>query len=116
MTDVFGSFLTKGLTTYKYCLQYADLKKFCQLGHCAGLYCPVASLNDPKGTLCYPKSIMLQFQICYQSHLNVSWKTKTNINFRDQTWVRHPQSAVSRALFYPISIMHKISAEYSGIL
>ena len=44
--------------------------------------------NAPKGPLCYPKSIMFPFQIYYQSHWNVSWKTKTNINFKGQTWVR----------------------------
>ena len=32
----------------------------------------------------YPKSVMLQFQICYYSKLNVSQKAKTNINFRSQ--------------------------------
>ena len=32
----------------------------------------VPSLNAPKGPSYYPKSIMLQFQICYHSHLNVS--------------------------------------------
>ena len=33
---------------------------------------------------------MLQCQICYHSHLNVSQKTKTNINFMSQTWVKSP--------------------------
>ena len=37
-----------------------------------------------------PQSITLQFQIGYQSHWNVSCKTKTSINFRGQTWVRPP--------------------------
>ena len=36
----------------------------------------------------YPKSIMLQLQICYHSHLNASQRTKTNIDFRGQVWVR----------------------------
>ena len=47
----------------------------------AGSLCPVSSLNAPKWPSCYPKSIMFQFQICYQSHWNVSWKAS-------QTWVR----------------------------
>ena len=65
-------------------------KKFCQLGHCAGLQCSVPNLNTPKGPSSYPKSIMLQFQLCYLSHLNVSQNTKTNINFRGQACVRSP--------------------------
>ena len=91
-------------------------KKFCQLGHCAGLQCPVPNLNAPKGPLSYyPKSIMPQFQICYHSQFNVSQKTKTNINFRGQAWVRPPQSAESGTIFYPISIMPEISTQNSGI-
>ena len=31
---------------------------------------------------------MLQLHICSHSHLNVSEKTKTNIDFRSQAWVR----------------------------
>ena len=41
---------------------------------------------------------------------------KTNINFRGQAWVRPLQSAGSRALFYPISIMPQISVEDFGML
>ena len=36
-TEVFTPFLTKGFTTQKQCWQYEDPKKFCHLGHCAGL-------------------------------------------------------------------------------
>ena len=72
VTEVFTSFLTKGLTTQKHCWQYTDPKKFCQLGHCEGFSCPVPNLNTPKEPSCYPKNIMLQFQICYYSHLNIS--------------------------------------------
>ena len=83
-----------------------------QLGHCVGLQGPVPSLNAQKGPSYYPKSIMLQFQICYHSHLNDSQKIKTNINFRGQAQDRPP----AQALFYPISIMPQISTEDSGIL
>ena len=31
---------------------------------------------------------MLQFQICYHSQFNVLQKTKTNINFKGQAWVK----------------------------
>ena len=41
---------------------------------------------------------------------------KSNINFRDQSWNRPPQSVGSRILFYPISIMPKICIEDSGNL
>ena len=87
-------------------------KSVFQLGHCVGLQDPIPSLNAPKGPSYYPKSIMLQFQICYHSHLNDSQKIKTNINFRGQAQVRPP----ARALFYPISIMLQISSDDSGIL
>ena len=81
-------------------LKNADQKKFCQLGHCAGLWFPVPSLDAPKGPSCYPKSIMFQFEICYQSHWNVSWKTKTNINFRGQTWVRPPAKCWVKGFYF----------------
>ena len=80
-------------------------KNVCQLGHSAGLQCSFSNLNTPKGPSYYPKSIMLQFQICYHSHVNASQETKTNLNFRSQVWVRPRPKAWSRALFYPISIM-----------
>ena len=112
--EVFTPFLTKGLITQKHCWQYADLKKFCQLGHNVGLQCPVPSLNAPKGPSCYRKSIMFQLQICCQSHRDVSWKTKANINFKGQNWVRPPCKVLG--LFYPISIMPQISIKDSGIL
>ena len=50
---------------------------------------------------------MLQFQICYHSHLIASYKTKTNIDFRGQAWIRPLKSAGSGAFFYPISIIMK---------
>ena len=58
------------------------------MGHCAGLQCPVPNLAAPKGPSFYPKRIMLQFQICYHSHLNISQKMKTNINLWGHSWVR----------------------------
>ena len=58
--------------------------------HCAGLQCPVTSLNVPKGPSSYRKSIIFRFQICHHSHLNASYKTKTNIDFKGQAWVRPP--------------------------
>ena len=97
-TEVFTPYLTKGLTIQKHCLQYRDPKK---LAHFAGFQCPVPNLNTPKGPPCYPKSIMLQFQICYQSHLNVSQNTKTNINFRGQAWVRHPAKCWVKGFMLP---------------
>ena len=36
-TEFFNPFVTKALTTKKHYWQYADQKKICQLGHCAGL-------------------------------------------------------------------------------
>ena len=97
--------------------QYTDPKEFCQLGHCAGLQCPIFNLTAPKIPFHHSKSGMLQFQICYHGHLNVSQKTETNINFRGQAWFRALlQSAGSRALFYPISIMTQISTKDSGML
>ena len=59
---------------------------------------------------------MLQIQICYHSHLNVSQKTKTNTNFRGEAWFRPQQIALSRALCYPICTMPQISTKDSGIL
>ena len=58
--------------------------------------------NAPKEPPCYPKSIMFQFHICYQSHWNVSWKTKTNINFRGQTWVRLPAKCWFKGCILPL--------------
>ena len=76
-TEVFTPFLTKGLTTYKHCWQYAGPKMFCQLGHCAGLYCSVPSLNVPKGPSCYPQkyhvsvSNMLSYPLkCFMENEN----------------------------------------------
>ena len=66
-------------------LKIQSTKRFCQLGHSV---VPFPNLNAPKGPSHHPKSIMPQFQICYHSHLNVSWKMKTNISFRGQAWVR----------------------------
>ena len=57
-------------------------KKILSAGLLCGLLVSSPQSNALKGPSCYPKSIMFQFQICYQSHWNVSWKTKTNINFR----------------------------------
>ena len=47
-------------------------KIFLSVGSLCGPLVPVLNLNAPKGPSYYPKSIMLQFQICYHSHLNVS--------------------------------------------
>ena len=63
-------------------------KKVLAAGSLPGPLVLVPSLNTPKGPSSYPKSIMLQFQICYHRHLNASQKAKTNINFRGQAWVR----------------------------
>ena len=49
---------------------------------------------------------MLQFQICYHSHLNVPQKKKTNVVFRGQTWVRSPAKCWVKGYF----------TEASGIL
>ena len=51
---------------------------------------PTPQSKCPKRTSHYPKKIMVRFQICYHSHLNVSLKTKTNVNFRGQACVRAP--------------------------
>ena len=63
-------------------------KKVLSAGSLFGPLVPSPSLNAPKRPLYYPKSVMLQIQICYHSHLNVSQKTKTNINFIGHAWVR----------------------------
>ena len=54
----------------------------------------------------------MQFHICYHSHLNVSQKTKTNLNFRDQTWVRPTVKCWVKGSILP----HKYHTEDSGIL
>ena len=59
---------------------------------------------------------MLQFQICYHNHLNVSQKRKLTQISGTKPGSDPLQSAGSRALFYPISIMPQISTEDSGIL
>ena len=55
----------------------------------------------PKGPSCYPKSFMLQFHRYYQSHWNVSYKTKTNINFRSQAWFRPPTKCWVKGFVLP---------------
>ena len=47
-------------------------KKVLSAESLCGPLVPSPSLNAPKGPLYYPKSIMLQIQICYRSHLNAS--------------------------------------------
>ena len=44
---------------------------------------------------------MLQFQICYHSHLNVSYETKNNIDFRIQAWVRPPAECWVKSFILP---------------
>ena len=63
-------------------------KKFLSAWSLCGPLLPSPQSKCPKRPSCYPKSIMLQFQMCSRSHLNVSYKIKTNINFTGQTWVR----------------------------
>ena len=109
-------FISRPLANTTPSLHNTDPKEFSQLGHCTGLQSPLANLNAFKGPSYYPQSIMLQFQICYYNHLNDSQKTKTNINFRGQAWVRPLQSAKSRSLFYPISLLSQISTKDYGIL
>ena len=55
-----------------------------------GSLVPSPHSKCPKRTFMLPKSIMPQLQICYQSQWNVSCKTKNNINFMGQAWVRPP--------------------------
>ena len=115
-TKICTPFLTKDFTTQKHCLEYTDPKMFCRQGHSAGLQCPVPNPNAPKGSSQYPKSIVLQFQTCYHSHLNISQKTKTNTNFRGQAWVRPRVKCWVKGFILSQSIMPQISNEDSGVL
>ena len=47
-------------------------KKVLLAGSLCGFLVPSPQSKFPKGPSCYPESIMLQFQICYNNHLNVS--------------------------------------------
>ena len=72
--------------------------------------CPMEDLHITPN-----KNIMFQFQVCHYSYLNVL-KKKTNISFRVKPGSDRLQSAGSKSLFYPISIMLQIFTEYSVIL
>ena len=63
-------------------------KKALSAGSLCRSLVPSSQSKCPKRTFMLPQSIMLQFQVCYQSHWNFLRKTKTNINFRSKTWVR----------------------------
>ena len=77
-------------------------KKVLSAGSLCGPSVHSSQSKCPKiGPSCYPKSIMFQFQICYQSHWNVSWETKANINFRGQTWVRPPSKCCINGFILP---------------
>ena len=86
-------------------------KEFCQLGRCAGPSCSVPNINALKGPSYYLQSIMIQFQICYQSHLHVSYKTKITQISGAKPGSDPLQSSTSRVLFYPISNMPQISTD-----
>ena len=85
------------------------------MGHCAGLSCPVPYLNASKGPSYYTQKIIFQFQMCYHSHLNNSQKTKTNINFRGQAWVRHSAQCWVKGFILPHKY-HALNFKVSGIL
>ena len=76
-------------------------KNVLSAGSQCGPQCSFSNLNTPKGPSYYPKSIMLQFQICYHSHVNVSQETKTNLNFRGQVWVRPPAKSLVKGFILP---------------
>ena len=54
-------------------------KKALSAGSLCGPLVRSPNLNAPKGPSYYPRSVILQLQIYYHCHLNLSWKTKTNI-------------------------------------
>ena len=85
----FYSIFNKRFDHLETLLTICRTKKVLPAGSVCGPIVSIPSLNAPKWP-CYPESIMFQFQICYQSYWNVSWKTKININFKGQTWVRPP--------------------------
>ena len=103
-TEVFIPFLTKKFDHLETLLTIHRHKKYLSAGHCASLQCPVARLNAPKGPSNYVKCIMLQFQICYHSHLNASYKTKTNIDFRGRSLDQTPCKVLCQGLYFTPSV------------
>ena len=73
--------------------------KVLSAGSPCGPLVPSHQSKCPKRT--FMLNITLQFQICYQSHWNVSCKTKTNINFRGQAWVRPPAKFLVKNFILP---------------
>ena len=55
----------------------------------------------PKRTFILPKKYHASVSNIYHSHLNVSQKTKTNIDFRDQAWVRPPAKCWVKGFILP---------------
>ena len=98
-TEVFTPFFNKRFDHLELLLTICRSKK--SFVSWVTVQCPVSSLNASKGPSCYPKSIMFQFQICYQSHWNISCKTKTHINFKGQDWVRPPTKFWVKGLILP---------------
>ena len=58
---------------------------------------------------------MLQFPICYHSHLNVSQITKTN-RFQGRSLSQTPCQVLVQALFYPINVIPQISTKGCSIV
>ena len=63
-----------------------------------------------------PKMSWFSFKYVIKATEIFYCKTKININFRSQAWVRPLQSAGSRTLFYPTSITPQVCTKDSGIL
>ena len=84
-------------------------KKVLSAGSLCRILVPSPQSKCPQKTFIIPQKYHDSIEIYYDSHVNASQKTKTNIDFRDQAWVRPLQSTASRALFYSISIMPQVS-------
>ena len=68
-------------------------KKVLSAGSLCGPLVPCPQSKCPKRTFMLAQK--------YQSHWNVSWKTKTNINFIGQTWVRPPAKCWVKGFILP---------------
>ena len=84
-------------------------KKVLSAGSLCGPLLSIPYLMPQKDLHITPKVSYFSFKYV------IKYVIKTNINFRGQALVKPLQSAGSRALFYPISIMSQISNEDSGI-
>ena len=76
-------------------------KKVLSAGSMCGPLVPSTQSKCHKRTFMLPQKYHASVSICSQSHWTVSWKTKTNINFRGQTWVRPPAKCWVKGFILP---------------